>query len=190
MVLAMVVALAVPALAANGITKDEQDLYDRFCEVVDKWAAGHNRNKEAQQYKDMAHATLVQADLDSAACADLKAGIDTIDDFIAAYLKKDYPSTEAEVDTFVAAVVAEVNKISTKYELVVAVGKSNELSQVWYKNQPIVITSTPNPSNPSNPVVPQTGFDMTGTIIVAVVLAIALMGSAVIISKKRLAANN
>jgi len=188
MVLAMVVALAVPALAADGVTKDEQELLNYFNGIVDKWAATKTGySKQAEQYKAMAEATLARAELDAAACADLKATAGKVDEYIAGHI----PTTEAGVKAFIDAVVAMVNETATKYEIVVAVNGTSELSQVWYKNEPIVITTTPT-TNPGdkNPVVPQTGFDMTGTIVVAVVLAIALLGSAVVISKKRLAANN
>ena len=63
MVLAMVVALAVPALAAEGITADEQKLLDHFCAIVDEWAEGHPQYAAQQaEYKAMAEAALALLD--------------------------------------------------------------------------------------------------------------------------------
>ena len=181
MVLAMVVALAVPALAADGVTKDEQALYDHFCKVVDEWVAKKTEYKDkANQYKQMAQQTLVVADLDSAACADLDSKINEV----ANYLNEKNPTTAAEMKAILPTVVEMVNATSQKYEITVAVSSSSEYAQCYVKGVAVVI-----PSTDSKPIV-QTGFDMTSTIVVAAVLAIALLGSAVIISKKRLAVNN
>lgn len=198
MVLVMVVALAVPALAVEGVTAAEQDLYNHFCKVVDEWVAKKSEYKDrANEYKDLALQTLIQADLSASACADLDSTIDAVAGDLAAA----NPTTAEEMKAILPSIVEKVNTTSRKYNIVVAVSTSTAASAIYLDGKQVVVPSTgPAPikdsgtgkdnTKPSNPIIKQTGFDMTGTIVVAVVLAIALLGSAVIISKKRLASNN
>ena len=187
MVLAMVVALAVPALAVDGVTKNEQALYDHFCEVVDKWVAKQPDFKDrANQYKQMAQQTLVVADLDAAACTDLDAKITEVDN----YLDKENPQTIAEMKEILPTIVQMVNATSQKYDITVAVSSSTQYAQCYVKGVAVVIPTPGKDGDSSTSPIKQTGFDMTSTIVVAAVLAIALLGSAVVIGKKRLAVNN
>ena len=198
MVLAMVVALAVPALAVEGVTTDEQALYNHFCDVVDEWVAKKPEYKDrANQYKDMALQTLINADLDSAACADLDSTINSV----ASDLTNANPTTVEEMKAILPSIVSKVNDTSKKYDIVVAVSEGSGYGQTYVGGKAVVVPADgPAPikdsstgkdnTKPSNPIIKQTGFDMTGTIVVAAVLAIALLGSAVVISKKRLASNH
>ena len=197
MVLVMVVALAVPALATEGVTSAEQDLYDHFCKVVNEWVAKKSEYAgRANEYKNLALQTLIQADLSASACADLDSTIDAV----AGDLTAANPTTVEEMKAILPSIVEKVNTTSRKYDIVVAVSTSTAASTIYLNGKQVVVpaggpapikdsSSGKDNTKPSSPIV-QTGFDMTGTIVVAVVLAIALLGSAVIISKKRLAANN
>jgi hypothetical protein len=205
MVLVMVVALAVPALAAeNGVTPTELKLYKEFAAIVDKWATDHpDYSAQAGQYKNTAWTVLLYADLDADACADLRKAMYDVD----AYIAKNAPTSEDGIADFVNAVEKMANDAGAKHNISVQVSDSGNVNVIIVDGDPVAIVPAPvNPkatideptdntkpgdnTKPSNPVIKQTGFDMTNTIIVAAVLAIALLGSAVIISKKRLASNH
>ena len=213
MVLVMVVALAVPALAADdddGITSTELKLYKEFVAIVEKWVADHpNYEDQAGQYKDTAWTVLFYSDLDADACADLRSSMYDVD----AYIKNNAPTSEAGIADFVNAVEKMANDAGAKHNISVQVSDSGNVNVIVVDDKPVATmpapvtpeptipepTDNPKPGDntkptdntkPSNTVIKQTGFDMTNTIIVAAVLAIALLGSAVIISKKRLASNH
>ncbi|MBQ8975399.1 MAG: hypothetical protein IJ072_06735 [Oscillospiraceae bacterium] len=174
--LVLVVAVAVPAMAASGVNDNEQALLDKFSGVVDKYASAYG--KHAEQYKSEAETALTKVDLDAAACDDLAAAIDAVDAILAAKPV----ATGADAREVLPEVLKTVNETANKYKMNVTVVDKKGDANDGFATVEILGDTVANTGS----VVKQTGVDMTATIVVAAVLAVALMAGVTVVGKKKL----
>ena len=173
---AAVFCLAFTAMAASGVSTDEQALLDKFSAFITSWSAAHPGDEAAaNQYISEATNALVQVDLDAAACADLAAAIDKVE----ALSKTNGWASNADAWADREAVLQIVNPTANKYNMNVTLD-----SATHYATVTITTPAGPTPGGSTRPAVNQTGVDMTATIIVIAVLA-AVFGTVVVISRRR-----
>ncbi len=161
----MAVMMAVPVMAADGVNADEEGLYNYFTEQVksQSWLG----KKLTKQYLTESENALIKADLDAAACEDLKGGIDAVMKIIKDNNIKSLHAAKLHRDDFLKA----TNDVANKYELKVDLNAKTGVATVYYKGEPVTDTSS---------VVKQTGVNFSSTLIVLAVLAVAAAGAVVI----------
>ena len=175
---AFIVCAAFTAMAASGVSNDEQALLDKFSAFVTSWSAAHPGDEAvANQYIAEATNSLIQVDLDAAACADLSATIDKVE----ALSQQKGWKTNADAWADREAVLQIVNATANKYNMNVTLD-----SATHYATVTITTPAGPTPGGSTRPAVNQTGADMTATIIVIAAL-VAVFGAAVVVSRRKFA---
>ena len=173
-----VFCMAFTAMAASGVSSDEQALLDKFSAFITSWSAAHPGDEDAaNQYIAEATNALIQVDLDAAACADLAAAIDKVE----ALSKSKGWASNADAWADREAVLQIVNPTANKYNMNVTLD-----SATHYATVTITTPAGPTPGGSTRPAVNQTGVDMTATIVVIVAL-LAVFGTAVVISRRKFA---
>lgn len=186
MALVLTFGLAVPAFAANEVTANEQRVYDAFVSVVDKYSGFNQKSKDrGEQYKAMAEKALIAADLNKAACDDLKACVDRV----AAFIESKNPQSAHDMLLLSGDVVTMVNNTANKYGLKVSLSDTSYSGVKVLKDGKWV---SPEPGSGgsgsgsgSNPI-KQTGYDLTATVVVAAMLVMAVGACFVVVGKKNL----
>ena len=185
MALVMVLSLSVTALAApNEMSYNEQKIYDKFCQVVDRWYGFNQKSVDrGTQYKSKAKQSLLIMYLSKSQCDDLEACIDRVDAFIASK----EPKSAHDMKMLALDVEKIVNETSNKYGIKVVLD-ANLYADVLIKLK----DGTYKPvgdvtgNDDSDLIIRQTGFDFAATVVVGMVLVTALGVSLLVVGKKRL----
>ena len=200
--LILVVAMSIPTFAAGGVNSNEQALLDSFTAVVTSQPMTYPK---AGQYITEATNALIQVDLDAAACADLQKGIEDV----AAILSSNSVGNGPAARSVLPQVLTRVNSVANKYGMNVSVVDARGAANDGVATVTVTVPDGGNGGSQggsgssgsgssqsgtttkvasTGKIVNQTGFDMTATMAVAVLLLAALAGSIVFISKKNLLA--
>ena len=197
--LILVVAMSIPTFAAGGVNSNEQALLDSFTAVVTSQPMTYPK---AGQYITEATNALIQVDLDAAACADLQKGIEDV----AAILSSNSVGNGPAARSVLPQVLTRVNSVANKYGMNVSVVDARGAANDGVATVTVTVPDGGNGGSQggsgssgsgsgtttkvasTGKIVNQTGFDMTATMAVAVLLLAAFAGSIVVISKKNLLA--
>lgn len=167
----MTVFLAFPAMAADGLNADEQDLYNYFAAQVNSQAwLGSELNAN---YLSESENALMKVDLDAAACADLRAAIDAV----MAILTTNGVDSLHKAQQFHADYLSTVNPVAGKYNMKVELDYNTGRAVVLVNGVPVA--DTKNPVN-------QTGFSGAAAAAVSAALVIIAIGAFMVIRKRRL----
>jgi hypothetical protein len=206
MALALVVAMGVPALAANEVTADEQALYDYFVTVLDSYMPlptaseftvenyGNSKGDKVSevptydvyaQYKKAAYDALLKADVKADGANALMEAIKKADEMIAALEGGDRSKvTRHEAWGIKDDVLAVVNAAAEKSGMKVSLEGDPKTGYAT-----IVVTTPGGTSKtPMGPAVKSTGFNTTATYGVVAVLALVLLGGVAMVRKNHLLA--
>lgn len=201
MALALVVAFGVPALAASGISTEEQALLDEFSAVLDKYVFPKQEDypdikfsdygKVAgtydvkAQYLKVAKEALEKAEVTKDGAAKLSQAIKDVD----ALLTKTAGGDPAKLDRHTAIGVWPdaqkiVNTAAAPSGMSIDIEKDPKTGYITIK----VETPKGTVSSSNAPAVKSTGFDATATYGVVAVLAVALLGGVAMIRRNHLLA--
>lgn len=180
--LALVVAFALPAFAASGISKREQALLDKF-----KAGVVCDDGEQALPpaiYVTQATNWLIKDDLTE---EEVQILSDVIDEVYAIAKEKNlHNAAEAKYSSSYSTIVKKIQVAAKKVGYIVEpTTSSNRLADGAY----IKNIETGEVIDANTSLVPkQTGFDMTATIVVAVALVAVFGAASVVVGKKHLLA--
>lgn len=170
---ALVFALAIPAMAAGNLNSYEEKLLSEFTAVVNQYKDLDKTGELASNYIASAQSALAQdgVDLDEAAYKDLSACIADV----SATIKAANPQTGADLKALSSSIVSKVNAVAGKYGFTVSA--SVDSATVKVDGTKVGTTGS---------IVNQTGFDMTATYAVIAVVAVVLAAAFVAVRKEKL----